>query len=72
MPAGRKARWPARSAWRWPARAAMAARIVNDPFLNAEAPQGATPDDIGRALDLLRRGVRAAKRPAYAALALVV
>ena len=46
-------------------------RVVDDPFLNAEARKDAKPDDIGRALDLL---VAACLLQAaiYAVLALVV
>jgi adenosylcobinamide-phosphate synthase len=46
-------------------------RIVDDVFLNAEARKEATPDDIGRALDLLIV-VCLLQAAAYAALALVV
>ena len=49
MPGGRKARWPAHWVWRWRDRARYGERIVDDPFLNAEARKEATPDDIGRA-----------------------
>jgi adenosylcobinamide-phosphate synthase len=46
-------------------------RIVDDPFLNAEARQDATPGDIGRALDLLAAAC-GAEALVYAVLALVV
>jgi adenosylcobinamide-phosphate synthase len=46
-------------------------RIVDDVFLNAEARKEATPDDIGRALNLLT-AVCLLQAAAYAALALVV
>ncbi len=71
MPAGRRARWPARSAWRWQGRAATANAVVDDPFLNAEARKDAGPDDIGRALDLLMAAC-VLEAAVYAALALVV
>jgi adenosylcobinamide-phosphate synthase len=45
-------------------------RIVNDVFLNAEARKEATPDDIGRALNLLIAACLL-QTAAYAALALV-
>jgi adenosylcobinamide-phosphate synthase len=45
-------------------------RIVDDPFLNAEARKDATPSDIGRALDLLV-GACLLEAAVYAALALV-
>ena len=45
-------------------------RIVDDIFLNAEARKEATPDDIGRALDLLVAACLL-EAAAYAALALV-
>jgi adenosylcobinamide-phosphate synthase len=44
---------------------------VDDPFLNAEARKDATPDDIGRALDLLMAACLL-EAAIYAALALVV
>ena len=71
MPAGRKARWPARWDWRWPDRAATPTHVVDDPFLNAEATSQAVPDDIGRALDLYAAAC-VIEAAAYAALALVV
>jgi adenosylcobinamide-phosphate synthase len=46
-------------------------RVVDDAFLNAEAPKDATPDDIGRALNLLIAACLL-QAAAYAALALVV
>jgi adenosylcobinamide-phosphate synthase len=46
-------------------------RIVDDPFLNAEARKDATPGDIGRALDLLAAAC-GAEAVVYAVLALVV
>ena len=46
-------------------------RIVDDVFLNAEARKEATPNDIGRALDLLTAACLL-QAAAYAALALVV
>lgn len=46
-------------------------RTVDDPFLNAEARKDATPDDIGRSLDLLLAACLL-EAVAYAALALVV
>jgi len=46
-------------------------RIVDDPFLNAEARKEAIPNDIGRALDLLTAACLL-QAAAYAALALVV
>jgi adenosylcobinamide-phosphate synthase len=46
-------------------------RIVDDPFLNAEAHKDAKPADIGRALDLLVAACLL-EAAAYAALALVV
>ena len=46
-------------------------RIVDDPFLNAEARKDAMPGDIGRALDLLVAACLL-EAAAYAALALVV
>ena len=45
--------------------------IVDDPFLNADAREEATPDDIGRALDLYVAACLL-EAAAYAALALVV
>jgi adenosylcobinamide-phosphate synthase len=45
--------------------------IVDDPFLNAEGRQQATPDDIGRALDLYVAACLL-EAAVYAALALVV
>jgi adenosylcobinamide-phosphate synthase len=45
-------------------------RIVDDPFLNAEARKNAMPDDIGRALHLLIAACLL-QAAAYAALALV-
>jgi adenosylcobinamide-phosphate synthase len=45
--------------------------IVNDPFLNADARKEATPDDIGRALDLYAAACLL-EAVVYAALALVV
>jgi adenosylcobinamide-phosphate synthase len=45
--------------------------IVDDPFLNADARQEATPDDIGRALDLYVAACLL-EAAVYAALALVV
>ena len=45
-------------------------RIVDDAFLNAEARKGATPNDIGRALDLLIAACLL-QAAAYAALALL-
>jgi adenosylcobinamide-phosphate synthase len=46
-------------------------RIVDDPFLNAEARKDAIPSDIGRSLDLLVAACLF-EAAAYAALALVV
>jgi adenosylcobinamide-phosphate synthase len=46
-------------------------RIVDDPFLNAEARKGAIPADIGRSLNLLLAACLL-EAAAYAALALVV
>jgi adenosylcobinamide-phosphate synthase len=46
-------------------------RIVDDPFLNAEARKDAMPSDIGRSLDLLVAACLF-EAAAYAALALVV
>jgi adenosylcobinamide-phosphate synthase len=46
-------------------------RIVDDPFLNAEARKDAVPADIGRSLDLLVAACLL-EAAAYAALALVV
>jgi adenosylcobinamide-phosphate synthase len=48
-----------------------AEHIADDPFLNAEAPKPAVPDDIGRALDLYLTAC-VIEAAAYAALALVV
>jgi len=48
-----------------------AERTVDDPFLNAEGRAEATPDDIGRALDLYFAAC-VLEGAAYAALALVV
>jgi len=45
--------------------------IVDDPFLNADARKEATPDDIGRALDLYAAACLL-EAAVYAALALVV
>ena len=45
-------------------------RIVDDAFLNAEARRGATPSEIGRALDLLIAACLL-QAAAYAALALL-
>jgi adenosylcobinamide-phosphate synthase len=44
--------------------------VVDDPFLNAEGDADATPDDIGRALDLYFAAC-ALEGASYAALALV-
>jgi adenosylcobinamide-phosphate synthase len=44
--------------------------VVDDPFLNAEGDAVATPDDIGRALDLYFAAC-ALEGASYAALALV-
>ena len=46
-------------------------RLVEDPFLNAEATRQAVPDDIGRALDLYTAAC-VIEAAVYAALALVV
>ena len=46
-------------------------QCVDDPFLNPEARKDATPDDIGRALDLLMAACLL-EAAIYAALALVV
>jgi adenosylcobinamide-phosphate synthase len=46
-------------------------RIVDDPFLNAEARKDAAPGDIGRALDLLVAACLL-EAAAYVSLALVV
>jgi adenosylcobinamide-phosphate synthase len=45
-------------------------RVVDDVFLNAEARKEATPNDIGRALNLLMAACLL-QAAAYAALALV-
>ena len=71
MPGGRKAPRPARLAWPWPGPRRYGERIVDDPFLNAEARKDAMPSDIGRALDLLVAACLL-EAAAYAALALVV
>ena len=65
-----EARRPARSASRSAGPRRYGERIVDDPFLNAEARKDATPDDIGRALDLLVAACLL-QAAAYAALALV-
>jgi adenosylcobinamide-phosphate synthase len=48
-----------------------AERVVDDPFLNADARKDATPGDIGRALDLLTAAC-GAEAVVYAVLVLVV
>ncbi|NVN85984.1 MAG: cobalamin biosynthesis protein [Rhodopseudomonas sp.] len=48
-----------------------AAGVVDDPFLNAEARMDASPDDIGRALDLLLAAC-VLQAAVYAVLALVL
>ena len=45
--------------------------LVNDPFLNAGAREAATPDDIGRALDLFAAACLL-QAAVYAALALLL
>lgn len=45
-------------------------RVVNDPFLNAEARKDATPEDVGRALDVFVAACLL-EAAVYAALALV-
>ena len=71
MPDGRKAPQPARWVWPSPGPRRYGERIVDDPFLNAEARKDAVPADIGRALDLLVAACLL-EAAAYAALALVV
>ena len=71
MPAGRKARWPARLVWRWRDRAAMASRASTIPFSTPRRARTPRPA-ISAALSTLLMAACWLQAAIYAALALVV
>ena len=71
MPAGRKARWPARWGWRWPDRAATPNTWSKIPFSMPRRPaRPCLTISVARSIFTPRRA--SSRRLVYAALALVV
>ena len=71
MPAGRKARWPARLAWRWPGRAATANGSSTIPFSTPKAARMRCPRTSAARCEMLIAAC-VLQAAVYAALALVV